>query len=58
VQVSVVTAGMAVGLYQVTIAIEAESWMQDSQVHLPMKRTVTREIQQCYLPLTLRGHRP
>jgi uncharacterized protein YkwD len=58
VQVSVDIAGMAVGSYQATITIEAESWVLDSPVQIPVKLIVAEEIRRCYLPLILRGHQP
>jgi hypothetical protein len=58
VQVNVDTAGMAIGSYQATITIEAEPWVLDSPVQIPVRLIVAEEIWQCYLPLTLRGYQP
>jgi hypothetical protein len=49
---------MAIGSYQATITIEAESWVLGSPVHIPVKLIVAEKIWRCYLPLTLRNHRP
>jgi hypothetical protein len=58
VQVNVDTAGMAIGSYQATITIEAESGVLDSPAQIPVTLIIAEEIRQCYLPLILRGHQP